>query len=86
MNKEVPGDIITGAETGKRLIDYWGIKGSELTKEQKAVLQYIIREYVFNMEYEKASEEYAKIIKAGIDNIYFDGSGLMMNTKPIILC
>ncbi len=75
MNKEVPGDIITGAETGKRLIDYWGIKGSELTKEQKAVLQYIIREYVFNMEYEKASEEYAKIVKAGIDNIYFGWIG-----------
>ena len=75
MSTEVPGDIITGAETGKRLVDNWGIKGSELDKKQKAVLEYIIREYVFNMEYEKATEEYAKILKAGIDNIYFGWIG-----------
>ena len=75
LNKEVPGDMITGAESGKRLIDYWGIKGSQLDKKQKAVLLYIIREYVFNMEYEKATEEYDKIIKAGIDNIYFGWIG-----------
>ena len=75
MNTEVPGDMITGAESGKRLIDYWGIKGSELDKTQKAALLYIIREYVFNMEYEKASEEYNKIIKAGVDNIYFGWIG-----------
>ena len=75
MNKEVPGDMITGAESGKRLIDYWGIKGSQLDKKQKAVLMYIVREYVFNIEYEKATEEYDKIIKAGVDNIYFGWIG-----------
>lgn len=75
MSSEVPGDIITGAETGIRLIDYWGIKGADLYKKQKAVLQYIIREYVFNMEYEKAAEEYEKILKAGVDNIYFGWIG-----------
>jgi hypothetical protein len=75
MDTEVPGDMITGAESGKRLIDYWGIKGSQLDKKQKAVLLYIIREYVFNMEYEKATEEYDKILKARIDNIYFGWIG-----------
>ena len=75
MSDEVPGDIITGAETGKRLIDYWGIKATELTKQQKAVLENIIREYVYNMEYEKAEEEYNKIVKTGIDNIYFGWIG-----------
>jgi hypothetical protein len=75
MQTEVPADIITAAESGKRLVDYWGIKASELTKEQKALLQYIIREYVYNMEYEKATVEYAKILKAGIDNIYFGWIG-----------
>ena len=76
MSTDVPGDIITGAETGKRLIDYWGIKASELTKQQKVMLESIIREYVFNMEYEKAAVEYKKIAKAGIDNIYFGWIGL----------
>ena len=81
MSTEVPGDIITGAETGKRLIDYWGIKAAEMNKQQKAVLGNIIREYVFNMEYEKAMEEYNKIVKAGIDNIYFGWIGPYEESK-----
>ena len=75
MNMEVPGDMITSAESGKRLIDYWGIKASELDKKQQGVLLYIIREYVYNMEYEKATAEYDKIIKAGVDSIYFGWIG-----------
>jgi len=72
---EAPGDIITGAESGKRLIENWGIKAADLDKKQKAVLEGIIREYVFNLEYEKATVEYEKILKAGIDNIYFGWIG-----------
>jgi hypothetical protein len=72
---EVPGDIITAAESGKRLIDYWGIKGTELNKDQKDIVQHIIKEFVFNLEYEKAIVEYDKILKAGIDKIYFGWIG-----------
>lgn len=82
MSKEVPADIITAAESGKRLIDYWGIKGSEMTKQQQAVLQYIIREFVFNMEYDKAASEYEKILKAGIEKIYFGWIGAYEIHKP----
>jgi len=81
MNKDVPKDIITGAESGKRLIDNWGIRASEMTKEQQAVLQYIIREFVFNLEYEKAVIEYDKIVKAGIDKIYFGWIGAYEESK-----
>ena len=72
---DVPGDIITSAESGKRLVDHWGIKGNELDKNQKAILQNIIREFVFNLGYEKAVLEYDKIVKAGIDNVYFGWIG-----------
>jgi hypothetical protein len=75
MNSAVPQDIITAAESGKRLVDYWGIKASELTTPQKSLLDQIIREFVFNMEFEKASLEYQKILKAGTDNIYFGWIG-----------
>ncbi len=75
MSGEAPGDIITSAESGKRLIDNWGIKGIDLDEKQKATLKGIIREYVFNFEYEKATIEYNKILKAGIDNIYFGWIG-----------
>jgi hypothetical protein len=82
VSSEVPGDIITAAESGKRLVDYWGIKGSALSKEQQAILQGIIREFVFNLEYEKASAEYEKIQKAGIGNIYFGWIGEGEEIKP----
>lgn len=82
LSKEVPRDIITGAETGIRLIDYWGIKASELNQQQKALLTYIVREYVFNLEYEKAVMEYDKIIKGGIEHIYFGWIGAYEEHKP----
>lgn len=82
MSTDVPKDIITAAESGKRLVDNWGIRASEMTKEQQAVLQYIIREFVFNLEYEKAVAEYDKIIKAGLDKIYFGWIGDYDESKP----
>jgi hypothetical protein len=75
MSGEVPGDIITAAESGKRLINYWGVKGNEMTEEQRKLMGLIIREYVFNFEWEKANTEYDKIIKAGINNVYFGWIG-----------
>jgi len=81
MDAEVPADIITGAESGKRLVDYWGIKASELTALQKTVLEHIIREFVFNLEYDKAVAEYDKIKKAGIDNVWFGWIGSYTEDK-----
>jgi hypothetical protein len=77
----VPGDIITSAESGKRLVDNWGIKSGELDKKQQLMLQNIIREFVFNMEYEKATIEFNKIEKAGLDNIYFGWIGALEEKK-----
>ncbi|HLK27374.1 MAG TPA: DUF3500 domain-containing protein [Puia sp.] len=82
MSVDVPRDIITAAESGKRLIDNWGIRGSQMSKQQQVILQYIIREFVFNLEYEKAVAEYDKIVKAGIDNIYFGWIGFYEESKP----
>ncbi len=81
MSTAVPADIITAADSGKRLIDNWGLQASEMTLEQKAVLEYIIREFVFNLEYDKAVIEYDKILKAGIDKIYFGWIGAYDETK-----
>ncbi|MCW3118139.1 MAG: hypothetical protein JWM28_2221 [Chitinophagaceae bacterium] len=82
ISMEVPQDIITGAESGKRLLDYQGIKANEMAAGHKAILLYILREFVFNMEYEKAVIEYNKIISAGIDKIYFGWIGPMEESKP----
>ena len=82
MSGDVPRDIITSAESGKRLIDYWGIKVSAMHPEHKELVQRILREYVFNLEHEKASMEYEKIMKAGLDNIYFGWIGKMEEKQP----
>lgn len=82
MDTAVPGDIITAAESGKRLVNYWGLRAAEMTAEQKAVLQYMIREFVYNLEYEKAESEYAKILKAGTGNIYFGWIGSKQEKEP----
>lgn len=82
MNTAVPKDIITSTESGKRFVDNWGILGAELNNDQKAVLQYIIREFVFNLEYDKAVIEYEKILKAGVDKIYFGWIGEYDDKKP----
>ncbi len=82
MYTDVPKDIITAAESGKRLVDDWGIRGAEMNTNQKTVLEYIIREFIFNLEYEKAVMEYDKIIKAGIEKVYFGWIGEYDESKP----
>jgi hypothetical protein len=82
MSSAVPQDIITAAESGKRLVDNWGILGAEMNNDEQAVLQYIIREFVFNLEYDKAVIEYDKIVKAGVDKIYFGWIGEYDEKKP----
>ena len=82
MSTAVPKDIITAAESGKRLVDNWGILGTAMNDKQRAVLQYIIREFVFNLEYDKAVIEYDKIIKAGVGKIYFGWIGEYDEKKP----
>ena len=79
--KSAPGDIITSPESKLRLLDYWGIKASEFSAEQKTVLTDIIREYVYNLERDKADIEYDKIMKAGIENIYFGWMGSYEENK-----
>lgn len=81
ISDKVPGDIFTAAESGKRLLDYQGITVGELNAEQKEIVKYIIREFVFNLEYEKAVIEYNKILKAGIDKIYFAWIGAKEENK-----
>lgn len=74
-SQEVPRDIITAAESGKRLIDPWGISFRDLDKKQRELLLAMVREFVFNLELDKAQLEYARIEKAGFDKIYFGWIG-----------
>jgi len=77
VSQEVPGDIITSAESGKRLVTPWGIRYADLDKQQQQLLMSMVREFVFNLESGKAQEEYEKIEKGGFENIYFGWIGAM---------
>lgn len=79
---DVPNDIITGAASGRRLVEEWGIRGAELSGPQRETLQKIVREFVFNLDYDRALVEYGKIVKAGFDNIYFGWIGDADGSKP----
>ena len=46
------------------------------------MLLQIVREFVFNLEYEKAVMEFNKITKAGVNNIYFAWIGPYEESKP----
>jgi hypothetical protein len=81
-SKEVPEDIITSAESGKRLIENWGIPSSELSETQRTIMHKVIREFVFNLEYDRAVREYDKIVKAGFDKVYFGWIGAYEESQP----
>jgi len=71
LTKEVPKDIITNPNFKGRLTDYYGIKADKLTSEQQKILEYIIKEYIHNLEHEKAHEYLGHIKNSGIDSVYF---------------
>ncbi len=79
---EVPQDIFTSAESGRRLVDNWGIKVGEMPPAQKQLAERLIREFVFNMEYDKAQAEFKKINDAGLDNVYFGWIGAYVENIP----
>ncbi len=82
LNKEVPEDIITNSLSTKRITEYYGIKAGDLSDKQKDILVLLIREYVFNLEQEKAWEYLNRIEKSGIDEIYFAWIGSYESQKP----
>lgn len=75
ISEEFPEDIITAPGKPQRLTKYQGIKGNELNNEQKKQLEYLIKEYLTNFERDKASYYYDKLMKNGVNEIYFGWIG-----------
>jgi hypothetical protein len=82
LSQEVPGDIITNPNSNQRIDKYQGIKASELSNEQKEILERIIKEFINNLEHKKAHEYMDKIYRSGIDEIYFAWIGSYEIRKP----
>ena len=70
-----PKEIITEAKRKVQPLEIAGIAGSKLTIQQTDLLLKLVREYVFRVRRDVASEDLKKIEQAGLDKIYFAWAG-----------
>jgi hypothetical protein len=82
LKQAVPKDIITTPQSNQRITGYYGIPAAQLDEGQKSLLKLVIQEYVHNFEHQKAHQFFEKIMKSGIDKIYFAWIGSFENDKP----
>ena len=82
LKQSVPKDIITSPKSSQRIDQYYGIPVKDFNKDQKDILKILIQEYVHNFEHEKAHQLMDKIIKTGIEKIYFAWVGSLESNKP----
>ncbi len=82
LKQAVPKDIITSPQGSQRITNYYGIAAKEFDETQITMLKLLIQEYTHNFEHEKAHQLLDKIIKSGIENVYFAWIGSLENNKP----
>ena len=76
---QAPRDILTSALPSVEKIKETGLAFGELNKAQQSELTNLIQEYINRHRAVVAKEDWAKIVKAGIDKIRFSWAG---STKP----
>ncbi|CCH02074.1 hypothetical protein FAES_4074 [Fibrella aestuarina BUZ 2] len=82
LKQDVPKDIITSPQGSQRITSYYGIAASRFTADQQAILTLLIQEYTHNFEHQKAHQLYDKIMKSGLEKVYFAWVGSLENNKP----
>ncbi|MVM41069.1 DUF3500 domain-containing protein [Spirosoma sp. HMF3257] len=82
LKQEVPKDIITSPQGSQRISSYYGIAAGKFTTDQQDMLKLLIQEYTHNFEHQKAHQLFEKILKSGIDKVYFAWVGSLDNNKP----
>jgi len=82
LKQDVPKDIITSPQAKQRIEGYYGIAAKEFNETQMAIFKLLIQEYTHNFEHQKAHQLFDKIIKSGIQKVYFAWVGSLDNNKP----
>ncbi len=82
LKQAVPKDIITSPQGNQRITSYYGIAAGQFDELQKTLLQLLIDEYTHNFEHQKAHQLTEKIMKSGIEKIYFAWVGSLEKDKP----
>jgi hypothetical protein len=70
-----PSDIITGNSRKGRLLEPAGIPARQLTEPQSALLRSLIEEYLFRFRTELATNDLARIDRAGFEKLSFAWAG-----------
>ncbi len=74
-----PKDFINSQQ---RITTYYGIPASQFTADQKTLLTILIQEYTHNFAHPKAHQLFDKIMKSGLDKVYFAWIGALENNQP----
>jgi len=81
LKQEVPKDIITSPQAKQRIEGYYGIAAKEFNETQLTIFKLLIQEYTHNFEHGKAHQLMEKILKSGIEKVYFAWVGSLDNNK-----
>lgn len=72
---KAPNDVITGPAHGDRLGEPSGLRAAELDPEQQRLFMDLLSEYVHNYQHRIAEIQMERILKSGLDTIYFTWAG-----------
>ncbi len=82
LKQDVPKDIITSPQASQRITSYYGIPAGDFDENQKSILTMLLQEYIHNFEHQTAHRLYDKLLKSGIDKVYFAWVGSLDSNKP----
>ena len=75
FSEDLPKDIITAPGAEQRLTKFQGIKGADLSEDQKEQLEFIIMEYIGSLERDQQDYYQDLIQTTGLDEVYFGWIG-----------
>ncbi len=82
FDQKAPNDILTLAKIKADPLKPEGIPASQMNKEQKALLEKLIDEYLARMPQDVAEERSKKMREAGFDKVYFGWAGGVNKGDP----
>ena len=82
VNEKAPRDVVNGPGKKAARLEPLGIAASEMTDQQRAMLNELIDCYLDNFRSELCEVDRKKIEEAGVEKIYFAWAGLIQPGKP----
>ena len=79
--KKAPDEVINGPGREASLLEPQGLAAKDMTEKQKKQLRRLIRAYVFKLRPPLATDDMAKIEKAGFDKVHFAWAGPLRKGK-----